>query len=136
MSPYKFGARSLKVLGTVDPKLRQLFEKVIQYRDCSAIWGFRNEEDQETAFRTGHSKKRWPESSHNTYPSRAIDVVPYPTLYQGEKELYELAGWVQAYAKVLNISIRWGGDWDGDGDLKDQNFYDLAHYELVNKGAE
>jgi hypothetical protein len=28
------------------------------------------------------------------------------------------------------MSIRWGGDWDGDGDFKDQTLVDLVHWEI------
>jgi peptidoglycan L-alanyl-D-glutamate endopeptidase CwlK len=27
--------------------------------------------------------------------------------------------------------MRWGGDWDGDGDTKDERFFDGPHFELV-----
>ena len=45
---------------------------------------------------------------------------------------YNFAGTVQGVAKMLNIKIRWGGDWDSDNDLKDQTLYDLPHFELRN----
>lgn len=32
----------------------------------------------------------------------------------------------------LGIDIRWGGNWDMDGEpVTDQNFQDLVHFELV-----
>ncbi len=33
--------------------------------------------------------------------------------------------------KKKGIKIRWEGDWNGNYDLKDQNFYDLPHFEAV-----
>lgn len=44
---------------------------------------------------------------------------------------YFMAGLVMRTADILNIKIRWGGDWDGDQDFMDQTFNDLAHFELV-----
>ena len=41
------------------------------------------------------------------------------------------AGVVLSTASQLGIKIRWGGDWDGDFDLKDQSFIDLPHFELI-----
>jgi len=31
----------------------------------------------------------------------------------------------------MDISIRWGGDWNMDTYVKDQRFNDLPHFELV-----
>jgi hypothetical protein len=35
-----------------------------------------------------------------------------------------------AIAQEEGFHIRWGGDWDGDGDLTDQQFDDLFHIEV------
>jgi peptidoglycan L-alanyl-D-glutamate endopeptidase CwlK len=32
---------------------------------------------------------------------------------------------------MIEHHIRWGGDWDGDQDFRDQTFDDLAHFELI-----
>ena len=34
-------------------------------------------------------------------------------------------------ANGMGIKIRYGGDWNGNFDLKDQNFYDGVHFELI-----
>jgi len=41
------------------------------------------------------------------------------------------AGVVRAVAYEMDISIRWGGDWDGDWNLFDQTFNDLVHFEVI-----
>ncbi len=33
-------------------------------------------------------------------------------------------------AKELNVTIRWGGDWNGNGKSEDERFYDSPHFEL------
>ena len=41
-----------------------------------------------------------------------------------------LAGMVLAIGKTLGHSIRWGGNWDMDGEpITDQDFQDLVHFE-------
>jgi len=35
----------------------------------------------------------------------------------------------QAGALGMRLGFTWGGDWDGDGNIKDQTFYDLVHFE-------
>ncbi len=43
---------------------------------------------------------------------------------------HEINEAMQQAAKDLKIEIRWGGDWDRDGDTTDQTFNDLVHWEL------
>ncbi len=35
-------------------------------------------------------------------------------------------------AAACGVKLRWGGDWDGDGDIHDQRLYDPAHFELAD----
>ena len=57
-------------------------------------------------------------------------------LVQEEREvLTYFAGLVVGIAVSLGIRLRWGGDWDGDGDLCDNKFDDLFHFELLPETA-
>ncbi len=47
------------------------------------------------------------------------------------KSFARLAGHYEGVASVLGYTLRWGGDWDRDGDLLDQSFFDLPHLEIV-----
>ena len=38
-----------------------------------------------------------------------------------------------AAAKELGVAIRWGGDWNMNGDSKDEKFYDGPHFELLRR---
>ena len=127
-----FGERSKKALDSAHPKLRQLFEEVVKSQDCAILCGFRNEEDQEKAFLQGFSKVHYPNSKHNSYPSMAVDVVPWPLDWKEERRFYRLSGYVQSVADRLGIKIRWGGDFNQDGNLRNDSFVDLPHYELVD----
>ncbi len=130
----EFGERSKKALETAHPRLRELFEEVVRTYDCAVLCGFRNEEDQEKAFTAGLSKARWPASKHNSYPSLAVDVVPWPIDWNDQRRFYHFAGYVLALARKAGIKVRWGGDWNGNMDFKDQNFHDLPHFELNDDG--
>jgi hypothetical protein len=44
-----------------------------------------------------------------------------------------IAGRAFAIAAEEGFRIRWGGDWNGDGDLTNQKFDDLFHLELVDE---
>lgn len=132
----RFGRTSKTRLSTCHEDLQKLFNEVIKYYDCSILNGHRGEEEQNEYYRMGTSTKKFPESKHNTYPSLAVDVAPYfaeaPHIRWEDKEkFYHFAGYVQAVADQMGIKIRSGSDWDRDGDLHDQTFMDLPHFELV-----
>ena len=122
-----FSERSLRNLETCHPDLQTLFHTVVLAFDCTVIEGHRERERQNELLRTGMTTLAWPKSKHNSTPSRAVDVVPYPI---DKYRFYWFAGYVLATAQSLQIPIRWGGDWDGDLKWRDQTFHDLPHYEL------
>lgn len=131
-----FGTRSKNNLRTCDKQLRDLFNEVIKHVDCAVIAGHRKAEEQTKAFETGKSKVKWPNSKHNSLPSKAVDVAPWhkeqPHIrWNNTTSWYHFVGFVRGVAAKMDIKIRCGADWDGDFDLKDQNFNDLPHFELV-----
>ena len=136
-----FGRKSRERLNTCHADLVTLFTAVAEEIDCSVICGHRNEADQEKAFDSGHSKVHFPHGKHNSNPSTAIDVAPYPIVWNDLPRFYWFAGWVLAKAEILrNVGeithkIRWGGNWNGIKkgriDFKDNKFDDLPHFELI-----
>jgi len=138
----KFGESSMKALNTANKELRDLFLEVVKTYDCSVLCGFRGQEDQDKAVASSKSKTLWPNSKHNTYPSIAVDVVPYPTIWPAPNQsineivkntgrFYQFIGYVRRTAEQMGIKIRCGADWDGDFEIKDQNWDDLPHFELI-----
>ena len=141
----KFGRRSRDQLETCHPDLQTLFNAVIQEVDCSVTCGYRNKEDQDKAVATGKSNAVFPEGKHNTNPSTAVDVYPYPIDYRDKDRYYWFAGWVLAKAEILrnvgeiNYKVRWGGNWDGLNNGKIDFSYnrrkdvldDKPHFELI-----
>lgn len=128
-----FSDGSKKVLATCDERLQRLFNEVIKYWDCTIIQGKRTEAEEQQHIadgtsHTNHSKHVYPIG----VPSLAVDVAPYPIVWGDTKRFYAFGGFVIATATQLGIKIRWGGDWDSDRDLNDQNFNDLPHFEVVD----
>ena len=126
----KFGRTSKKRLKTCDEDLIFLFEEVVKYFDCSVLEGHRGRRLQNKYFKEGKSKLKFPEGNHNKKPSTAIDVVPYPIDWEDRERMTYFAGFVKGVAAILGVPIRWGGDWNSNNDLKDNNFDDLPHFEL------
>lgn len=122
---------SLKRLEECHPDLRRLVAEVIKHYDVTITCGYRGEAEQEEAFRTGHTKVHFPNSKHNTSPSQAVDMIPFPVDWNDTKRFFYLAGIVKVCAAQLGIKIRWGGDFNQDQDFKNDRFIDLPHYELV-----
>jgi hypothetical protein len=133
---YKWGPVSQRHRLTLHPKLLTAVDAILLYRDAAITDGHRNELTQNHLHDTGKSKKRWPNSKHNTFPSRAVDIVPYPfnpewwDLKKNFHVWVEWQSWVRGLAAGKGIKIRGGFDWDGDFDMKDQTFYDGPHFEL------
>lgn len=97
--------------------------------------GYRSHDEQETLYRAGRSQKRGGQSAHNK--GFAIDIIHTTFAYKLPRE-----GWVLLkqmgfeVAKSMGIKLRWGGDWDGDGtpvyEDPDENFWDAAHFEVLD----
>jgi hypothetical protein len=129
----KFSGKSIERLLSCHTDLQRLFLEVIKNYDCTITCGHRGKDEQDEAVRTGNSKLAWPNSKHNSLPSKAIDVVPFPVDWKDTSRFYHFAGYVLAVANTLGIKIRWGGDWNGDLQFRDEKFKDLPHFELVEE---
>lgn len=126
-----WSAASAARLATCDLRLVAVFDHVLQIVDCSILCGSRDEATQNQMFCDGKSTLRWPQSKYNQTPSRAIDAAPWPIDWQGRERLSLFAGIVLGVADAHGIRLRWGGDWDRDFTLTDNNFDDLVHLELM-----
>ena len=125
----RFSTISATRLSDCDPLLIALFNYVIMFWDCSIIEGHRSSTRQLDLYEQGLTRVKV--SKHNSLPSQAVDVAPYPINWNDIDRFYMFGGFVLGVAAVMGIKIRWGGDWDGDTELGDQEFNDLVHFELV-----
>lgn len=132
-----FGQDSFSKLSTCHIDLQVIFFEVIKTFNCKVIEGHRNKEEQDAAFKRGATQLKWPNGKHNHQPSMAVDVAPIPIDWKNTKGFYWFAGYVMGIAQKLKDegkvthSLRFGGDWDRDKDITDNDFNDLVHFELV-----
>lgn len=118
-----FGKNSKRRLATCHPDIQKVLNEAIKHFDFSVIWGHRGRYHQNRVFREGYSKVQWPNSRHNTLPSEAVDVVPYPGGFDNPDEtFYLLATHILSAASEVGVRLRWGGHW--------RSLRDLAHFEL------
>ena len=135
---YKFGSRSESILSTVAEPLQQVIRKALELgvMDMTVVCGTRTKAEQDRLFATGKSKLPWPKSKHNApegEKSKAVDVAPFikGKLSWSFNDCCFMAGMIIAVGKTLGVNIRWGGNWDGDGEIiTDQTFQDLVHFEI------
>jgi len=148
--PY-FSRVSRERLETCDDRIIKVFTKLIETIDFSVLCGFRNQEDQEHAFKNGATRLHFPNSRHNAYPSEAIDIAPYwkesPHIRWGAvhewaqypelKDQYQtfaeynnaclqaftiLAEHAMNIAKEMDVELVWGGSW--------KSLRDYPHLEI------
>lgn len=129
MSKEKLGARSVERLNTINPDLRRVVMKAFETMpfDITVLEGIRTKERQAELFAKGASKTM--NSKHLT--GRAVDLAPYPIDWNDKQRFVVMADHVLAAAKELGVKVRWGGDWNQNGDWKDERFFDGPHFELM-----
>ena len=129
----RWSRKSRKVYNTLHFDLQIMVDELLEYMDVSLIWGHRTEAEQNALY-PKNSKLQWPQSKHNSLPSLAVDIQPYPyptTENDLRAGLGYMAGLCIGIASVNGFQIRWGGDWNRNGDVTDNGFDDLFHLELV-----
>ncbi len=122
----KFGRVSRKRLKGINVKLVNVLNELIKIMDVTIIEGIRTEERQKELLEKGATKVKY--SKH--MEGKAVDVAPYPIDWNDRERFHYMGGMVRGIGQQLGIKIRWGGDWDSDGEIKDNNFDDLVHIEL------
>ena len=148
--PY-FSSVSRNRLDSCHPDIHRVMSIAIDVYDFSILCGERDKEEQDRCFAEGLSQVQYPDSRHNTEPSLAVDVAPYPV--RGPNDLdalierlvenmapmrqimaainrkiervarfHRLAGLIQGIAIAEKVDLEWGGDF--------VNFKDLPHFQL------
>lgn len=134
----RYSKKSQKHYDELHPDLQLILTHTLKIVDHSIVDGHRPPEEQLAAYNSGHSKVKF--GKHNYKPARAVDVQPYPLskdTREKREQFYWLGGIMYGVAKTLyaegkiSHDVRFGGDWDKDGDITDNNFDDLYHLELI-----
>lgn len=135
---YKYSASSLVKLSTCHPYLQVLFREVIKEVDITILYGHRTIEEQKKLYAFGRTEAGKivtncdgvnVKSKHNTFPSLAIDIAPYPLDWNNIERFKQVAeivkrNWNELKADgIVNGELYWGGDW--------QNLRDYPHFELL-----
>ena len=124
-----FSRVSRERLQTCHDLLQILMTDVLEEMDISILCGHRTAAEQNKAWADGFSKVQFPNSKHNSLPSMAVDVAPFPINWNDAERWKKLGEVVWNCWQKLPISERagyrlvWGGDW--------KKFKDSPHFEIV-----
>lgn len=122
---WKWGKASKDRLATCDKRLQDLADMMLSRSpfDLSVICGFRTEQEQNEAFEKGKSRAKFGQSKHNTFPSKAIDICPYPIVWDStDPRWQEMALNAMWCAGRLGMDLVWGGTF--------KSISDKPHFEL------
>lgn len=135
---YKFSQASEELLKHLVPDMVRVVRRAMSFQvmDLTVLETLRDEDRQKMLVAAGSSQKA--DSLHLANGdglAEAVDLLPYPynvngvDVWQDKQRFAVLAGIMFAAAALENVPIRWGGDWDGDGNNADSKFHDMPHFE-------
>lgn len=139
---YSLSQRSLKNLEGVHPNLVAVVKRAIEIteQDFVVIEGVRTQARQDELWAQGRTKPgpivTWTKdaSSHGIGKDgygHAVDICPYPVDWNDISKFDAIYVAMMAAAQELGVRLRYGGDWDMDGKLRERGETDSPHFELA-----
>lgn len=122
---WKWGKTSSDRLETCDKRLQELANMMLERSpfDLTITCGYRTKEEQEDAYQKGTSRAKFGQSKHNVFPSKAIDICPYPISWNDKDARWqEMALNAMWCAGKLGIEITWGGSF--------KSICDKPHFQI------
>ena len=117
-----FSNRSKRRLKTCDRRLQDACNAVIKVYNITVLCGHRGEIEQNAAVASGASFTVFPNSRHNSNPSRAVDIAPWPVNWEDIDRFVVMSYYMKGAISALGYDIEWGGDWP--------NFKDYPHWQV------
>jgi peptidoglycan L-alanyl-D-glutamate endopeptidase CwlK len=138
---FSLSERSLKNLEGVHPKLVAVVERAIQItsQDFMVIEGVRTQARQDELWAQGRTKPgpvvTWVKdvSSHGVHQDgygHAVDLCPYPVDWNDLSKFDAIATAMFAASAEQNVPLRWGADWNRNGNPRERGESDSPHFEL------
>ena len=134
----KFGKQSLDRLATCDERIQKVMNEAIKHYDFTVLYGYRTPAEQFELFKQGRTLTNgvWKVtgktvtnldgktkmSNHNSNPSKAIDIAPFPIDWNNIQRFLDMAKVVKEAAKTVGVEITYGGDW--------KKFPDFPHFQV------
>lgn len=135
-------ARTQKNLVGVHPKMISVVERAaaLSTQPFVVICGVRTPEEQKELYAQGRTKPgnkvTWTLTSNHFVDQKtgfghAVDIAPDPIDWSQTSKFDAIAKAMFQAAAELGVKIRWGADWDKDGNPRERGETDSPHFELV-----
>lgn len=139
---YSLSQRSISNLRGVHPDLVAVVKRAIEIteQDFIVIEGVRTQERQDELWAQGRTKPgpivTWTKdaSSHGIGKDgygHAVDICPFPVDWNDISKFDAIYVAMMTAAQELGVRLRYGGDWDMDGRLREKGETDSPHFELA-----
>lgn len=138
---FKLGIQSLARLDGVHPDLVRVVKRAIEITsvDFKVIEGVRSYARQKKLYAQGRTPPgrvvTWKMKSKHLIQAdgygHAVDLLPAPYDWKEEEPFDRVAIAMVKAAGELDVKIRWGGNWDGDGRPHEKGETDGPHFELA-----
>ena len=132
---FKLGKNSLARLQGVDETLVNVVKRAIEISevDFTVMEGVRTLERQRELYAQGRTAPgkivTWTMKSRHI-EGKAVDLVPYPLDWNDLEKFNKIKDAMFQAARELDVNLRWGADWDGDGKYREKGEYDSPHFEI------
>lgn len=132
---FKLGKTSLARLQGVDETLVNVVKRAIEISevDFTVMEGVRTLERQRELYAQGRTAPgkivTWTMKSRHI-EGKAVDLVPYPLDWNDIEKFNKIKDAMFQAARELDVNLRWGADWDGDGNYREKGEYDSPHFEI------
>ena len=132
---FELGKTSLARLQGVDETLVNVVKRAIEISevDFTVLEGVRTLERQRELYAQGRTAPgkivTWTMKSRHI-EGKAVDLVPYPLDWNDLEKFNKIKDAMFQAAKELDVNLRWGADWDGDGNYREKGEYDSPHFEI------
>jgi len=137
---YKLGNKSKEKLRGVHPTMVKVIERAIELssQDFTVLEGLRTPQRQAELYAQGRTKPgqvvTWTLKSRHFVQDdgwgHAVDLAPWPIDWSNTKKFDDIAEAMFKASKELGTPIRWGADWDEDGQPRERGETDSPHFEL------
>lgn len=137
---YQLGKQSLQRLAGVHPALIAVVVLAITKteQDFLVLEGVRTQQRQLELWAQGRTTPgdivTWTKTSRHIPDAdgwgRAVDLVPYPVDWDDPKKFNAISQAMMSAAQELGVVLRWGADWDSDGNPREKGETDSPHFEL------
>ena len=132
---FKLGKTSIARLKGVDKTLVNIVKRAIEISevDFSVLEGVRTLERQRELYAQGRTAPgkivTWTMKSKHI-DGKAVDLVPYPLDWNDLSKFDKIRNAMFQAAKEQDVNLRWGADWNGNGEYREKGEYDSPHFEL------